>query len=398
MAKINFVVPPLDVNKFSGGIWCIMQYADGLAKKGHDVEIYPMLPSDEPKWYKGSAKIIVSKKSTRVSEALKIMPYLINCVLKRDKNKIKSSIQAFVEKLSLIEHKILPYELKKALTLNYLRNNLRNADVTMATSFETALPVLLYGRGKKFYFIQHFEPYFKNETENPLLAEKEALLSYNLGLNIIANSPWLKSKVEEYNSNSKIDLCENAINHEIFYGSPKIADENKIVKIISYGGRNAEWKGFKEMAEAVKISRHHLSEYTIEWYVYGDALLPPNNEIASYKSLGFLKPEQLAEAYKQSDILLSASWYESFPLFPIEAMACGLPVITTQYGTESYAIHEETAQIVEARNPENIANGLIKLIKDVQYRNTIAKNGNSISKLFTWDRSINKMNDLILEK
>jgi len=41
--------------------------------------------------------------------------------------------------------------------------------------------------------------------------------------------------------------------------------------------------------------------------------------------------------------------YESFPLFPLEAMACGLAVITTAPGTEDYAVNQENCLVVEPK-------------------------------------------------
>ena len=89
------------------------------------------------------------------------------------------------------------------------------------------------------------------------------------------------------------------------------------------------------MAEAISIARAEVPTCDIEWRVYGDTTNEAHETNTSYVPLGFLFPAQLSEEYR-ADILLSASWYESFPLFPIEAMACGLPAITTQLGTEDY--------------------------------------------------------------
>jgi glycosyltransferase involved in cell wall biosynthesis len=104
----------------------------------------------------------------------------------------------------------------------------------------------------------------------------------------------------------------------------------------------------------------------------------------------------LSEEYKKADILLSASWYESFPLFPIEAMACGLAVITTQFGTEEYAVHGKTAEIVQPKNPQSIAEGLIKLVRDEAYRLRLATAGNQASREFHWDRSVERLESILL--
>jgi len=134
----------------------------------------------------------------------------------------------------------------------------------------------------------------------------------------------------------------------------------------------------------------------LRWLVYGACILEPSNPIAQYESLGLLTPGELAAAYRSADILLSASWYESFPLFPLEAMACGLPVITSQYGTEEYAIPAVTADIVRPRDPESIATSLVRLVTQDEYRASIAKQGNEIAKNFNWRASVDRMEAILL--
>ncbi|MEO0842836.1 MAG: glycosyltransferase family 4 protein [Cyanobacteria bacterium J06643_5] len=401
MAIINIVTPPLSKKKFSGGILCIMQYASGLKKKGHQVNIVPILPCDKPTWFDTEKMLILPSFFERLTWVFKLFNKIVwsnGGIIKNLKGEGKENLRRFLESLFFLNYRFVSYELARSITLSYIREVMPEADITLATSFQTALPVALYGTGSKYYFMQHFELLFKNEFPNPLLAGLDAKQSYCLNLNMIANSPWLKAKLESEIPDSQASLCPNAIDHTIFYGEPKLATDSQEIKIISYGGRDAIWKGFREMAEAMKLVRSSMPELNIRWLVYGDSLLPPDNDIASYEALGFLGSKELANAYRDADILLSASWYESFPLFPLEAMACGLPVITTQAGTESYAIPNETAEVVEAQNPDSIANGLIKLLTNKDYRNYIARNGNKISKNFTWEKSVEKMEEILLKK
>ncbi len=377
MKTINFIIPQTNKHKYTGGLWCIFEYAHGLWEKGYNINLIPLLPCPEQKWFKKQCgnflnTSFLNRVKLFFSSFLYLCLSLFLFPITKKKQLIKDSAKNFQIAISLLIPNSLPYEMKRAASIPYLKNFIPDADATIATSFETALPTRLFGKGVLFNFLQHFEPFFKNEFSNPDLAEIEASLSYELNLNLICNSSWLRSKINETKIDISTSLCPNAIDHSIFYGSPKTAIKNKEIKVISYGGRNALWKGFKEMAEAVKIAREKLPNLKIRWQVYGDAILPSNNKIASYENLGFLTPNQLAESYRNADILLSASWYESFPLFPIEAMACGLPVITTKFGTEEYAINDITAKIVEPRNSQNIAFGLIYLIENIDYRNKIA--------------------------
>ena len=313
-----------------------------------------------------------------------------------DSSAIRKNFQNLLYGINILDPRLLPFESSQGTGIRYLRDMVPEADVTIATSYETALPASLAGSGERHYFMQHYEPYFSNEAPDPELARITALQTYSLGLSMIANSTWLRDKVIAETGTQDIRLCLNAIDHETFTGTPRTAVDSKEITLISYGGRNAVWKGFREMAQAVSMARNRLAHININWRVYGDALLPPDNGIASYQSLGFLEPPKLAAAYHDADMLLSASWYESFPLFPLEAMACGLPVITTQYGTEDYAFHEETAHIVAAKSPESIAEGIVRLVNDTDYRTRLAQNGLSISRNFTWEKSVQTMESILL--
>lgn len=397
MAIINIVTPTLNRTKFSGGILCILEYASGLVSRGHTVNIIPFLPSQNPEWFAKDfgSLITVTKHEVKGSFFLACRRYL-SSVFTMCKPDIKKRRLNLIRSLILSETWALSTLTKKGVIAEYLKQIIPDADITIATSFETALPVYLYGTGKKFYFMQHYEVLFKEEFEDPFLTEEEARLSYRLGLNLVANSSWLCNVINREVLGVDVELCPNAIDHEVFDGEPKVSGNNNLIKIISYGGRDAVWKGFREMAEAVSIARKERPNLEIQWLVYGDAVLPPDNSIAHYTPLGFLGSRQLAEAYRQADILLSASWYESFPLFPIEAMACGLPVITTQNGTEEYAIHGVTAEIVEEKNPQKIAVGLLKVIDNSDYRNDLAVNGNVMARKFTWDRSVIALEGILL--
>lgn len=393
--KINLVVSRLARKKFSGGILCIFEYAHGLMLRGHEVTIVPTLPCDAPEWFsKPAGQIIQSSTGERVRDALAGAFGLAVSGVRMRKTPEKQAIRDAAARMCLAAPASFPLPVQMGLAECYTRRVAPLADVNLATSFETARVVRMLP-GKNFYFAQHFEPLFHRDYADPVHAELTARQSYHLGLNLIANSSWLQQRLQQECPGAEVALCPNAIDHEVFKGEPRKSEDADRVVIISYGGRNAEWKGFAEMVEAVAMVRKRLPEVMIEWRVYGDALIPPSNHIAPYTSLGFLSSARLAEEYRKADILLSASWYESFPLFPIEAMACGLAVVTTQPGTEEYAIPSVTAEVVEPRNPSSIADGLTRLIRDPDYRFRLAQQGNVESHRFNWSRSVDQMEQIL---
>jgi glycosyltransferase involved in cell wall biosynthesis len=394
MARINIVVPKLSADVFSGGIWCIFEYAHGLVKRGHDVTVIPIAPSPYPAWFKlPIGRVITSTTPEGVKRAIKSLARAGFSAISR-RNSPKMLIRETITRVCLLRPSLFCDPIRLGIGEAYVSVMATDADVTVATSFETARPASLL-TGRKFYFLQHYEPYFSAEYADPSYASTVARQTYGLGFSLVANSSWLQNKLQSELGNIPIALCPNAIDHTVFNGEPKAPTLSRHVAIISYGGRKVAWKGFREMAEAVAIARAALPEFEIEWRVYGGASVAPG-EITPYVSLGFLSPTQLSAEYKKADILLSASWYESFPLFPIEAMACGLAVITTQFGTEEYALHGKTAEIVQPKDPQSIAEGLIKLVRDEDYRSRIATAGNRKSREFQWSRSVERLESILL--
>ncbi len=376
---VNIVTPAINRTLFSGGLFCVMKYADGLAKKGHIVNVVPGMYSEKPEWINCDANILLGK-----NEAI-----------------VKSSIEEFRNSiLQKLDRRYFFYKsktIRTAIDIEHVGRIMPEADITIATAWETVEPVLRYGSGERAYFIQHFEPLFFTETSyEKLLCE----LSYQMPLNRITNSQWLFDRLSCYlaahDIKDTVYKCTNAVDLENFRKmDAKSSCDRLHVRVISYGGRCVAWKGFSEMAKSIAIARDRLPEYEIEWLVYGDAELPPDNAIAHYVQLGFLNPQDLCYAYNKADILLSASWYESFPLFPIEAMACGLAVITTQNGTEEYASHGVTAHVVEPKNVSSITDGLVKLITDHDYRSVLAENGLEIAQQYNWSRSVDTMESIL---
>ena len=121
----------------------------------------------------------------------------------------------------------------------------------------------------------------------------------------------------------------------------------------------------------------------------------PENELAPYKFHGALGHEELSRLYAQSDIVLCPSWYESFPLPPIEAMACGTSVITTPYGTEDYAIDGHTAIVVRPRVVQDFIVALDGLVRLPELRERLARNGRAIAESLTWDKAVEAREELL---
>ena len=101
--------------------------------------------------------------------------------------------------------------------------------------------------------------------------------------------------------------------------------------------------------------------------------------------------QELAEIYSQCDVYVSPSWYEGFALTPLEAMACGVPVVSTRLGVEDYASHEHNALITSPREPNQLANEIIRLLRDRDLREKLIENGLKTADALTWDKTTDRV-------
>lgn len=402
MARICMVVRRLNKNVFSGGLLCDMHFARGLVEAGHEVQIVPLMPSQHPIWVgEGIGELRADRPGPIARRTLLALPRIawrfLSFAIKKDKRAFLEKMQAPADDLLLGLSAALPKEYQFGVMMRRAQRNLPDADLTISTCHETAWAVAMHGKGKRLNLSFHYEPIWHQGPANSY-SYFMAKYSYELErMHVATSSSWLKGMVEQHHPTIHPEPCFLAIEVDRFLGpEPAKADPAaRAVTVISYGGSKYDWKGFPEMAQAMARVRSALPDWTIRWQVYGPALLPPDNDISPYEALGFLQPDVLAQAYRKADILLSASWYESFPLFPLEAMASGLATISTAPGTEDYTRHGVNCEVVEPKNIESIAGALERLIVDTEYRHRIAVQGRIDAQKESWQRSRAMLNDMV---
>src|SRR5579885_2601649 len=111
--------------------------------------------------------------------------------------------------------------------------------------------------------------------------------------------------------------------------------------------------------------------------------------------------EQLKYYYNASDIFISTPWYEPFGITPLEAMACGTPVIGSNVGGIKFTILDgQTGLLVPAKDPQVLANNIELLLEDTKQAEIISKNAlRRVKTFFTWAtiaRSISTLYEKVL--
>jgi glycosyltransferase involved in cell wall biosynthesis len=104
------------------------------------------------------------------------------------------------------------------------------------------------------------------------------------------------------------------------------------------------------------------------------------------KFLGYLTPEELAPIYNGASVFVLPSLYEGFGLPPLEAMACGAPVIVSNLSSLPEVVGE-AGILVSPLDSDDLAKKITKILSDNVYRQKLSEKSLLQSKKFSWQKT-----------
>jgi glycosyltransferase involved in cell wall biosynthesis len=149
-------------------------------------------------------------------------------------------------------------------------------------------------------------------------------------------------------------------------------------------------KGLINVAKVLQQVQNRKIKYT----VIGDGiyLKQVKEEITKHRVsvefTGFLTDPK--QTLAQSDIFLYYSYHDNLPIVILEAMACGLPVITNDVGAVSEIIENEKNGYIAATD-EAYHEYLLNLVRDAELRTKIGENARkAIEAKFEWAKIVDE--------
>jgi D-inositol-3-phosphate glycosyltransferase len=100
--------------------------------------------------------------------------------------------------------------------------------------------------------------------------------------------------------------------------------------------------------------------------------------------------------YSAADLFITTPWYEPFGITPLEAMACGTPVIGANVGGIKYSVIDgETGALVPPEDPEQLAVKVYELLADRDKLQQLSENAlRRVRRYFTWGNVAEKVDAL----
>ena len=201
-----------------------------------------------------------------------------------------------------------------------------------------------------------------------------------------------KKMIERYPSaRNKIHVIHGCLNEKFLQCRPRVEKEKSILFVGSLNWRKnyrGAIAGFYKIMDRIP---HRLvivggSNQIFKKDPQVKSLLEkiPKEKI-EFK--GYLDEGELFELYQRASLFVLPSFYEGFGFPPLEAMACGCPVIVSQ--TPSLMeVCGDAAHYIDPDDVESIAEGILKVLSDEELRGNLIPKGLERARLFSGDQTV----------
>lgn len=188
---------------------------------------------------------------------------------------------------------------------------------------------------------------------------------------VLANSEFSKDFIDK-SYHLRAEVCYLGVDTNVF----KPQNVGKSYDVLFIGNKD---KGYKLLIQSVNLFAKKPKLKTI------------------FREKGeTLSDKELVNIYNKSRVLVALNQNEPFGLIPLEAMACGTPVIAVEEGGYKESIIDKETGFLISRNHKELYNKINKIINDNELRNKLSENARvHILKNWTWDKSLERFLQII---
>jgi len=274
-------------------------------------------------------------------------------------------------------------------TVSIGRDGLLPAAATFATSWTTAYTVRDYlGAGKRYYFVQDFEPFFYAQGSDYSFAEE----TYNFGFKGITAGGWLAKKLSnEY----QMETVPFNFSFDRHLYKPYPRRETEVQRVFYYARPVTPRRAFE--LGLLTLAKIHENNPKVEFILAGwdtSAYHIPFPHL----NAGVLPLNELPDLYSQCDIALVLSLTNA-SLLPLEVMACGCAVVSNMGENIEWLLNKDIARFSKS-TPDALGDSILSLLNNPDELDELKTKGLEYARLTSWDTEVQKIaktitNDLI---
>jgi glycosyltransferase involved in cell wall biosynthesis len=294
------------------------------------------------------------------------------------KENIKAKLNmAFPSVITRIIRQKIQHKYYVDVQLDLLKKIIPDCDINIATFCLTVAPTVDSHKGKPFYLVQNYEPWFFTDPRLIKIAND----SYDSPAIKVCVSHWLEQKTGGI-------YIGNGVNTAVF--NPQCTFDEKEPNSILYFYRGMSGKRddlalkcLSKLYEKKKAKIHIVAQSNFA------KTINPNFPFELHTCLSDV---ELAKVYSSARILLYTSSFEGFGLPPLEALACGTNVVSTPFTGNEFLVDKENCFL--AKTTEEITLRIIELLENDELALEQLSNGKSTVADHNFDKMIDILENL----
>lgn len=294
----------------------------------------------------------------------------------------------------IVEYSVYPFIVKKKVIKNNIKHvtrqdlafllELMNLERTIVTCHDI-IPIAYY---------KTRSPIWKLNAKGLRKAEK-----------IITVSEFSKKDISKYLKypEEKIEIIPPAVDHKLYYQNRNktalmkygIGEDDKV---ILYVGAEEPRKNVQFLINSFRKLKNRIPQVKLlkvgmpNYLGVREKLLKQIESLNLQKDViftGYVSESELAEIYNAVDLFVFPSLYEGFGMPPLEAMACGTPVITSNTSSLPEVVGD-AAIVVDPYDVNKFAEEMYEILVNEELKKEMIKKGLERSKIFSWENSAEK--------
>ncbi|RMD74841.1 MAG: glycosyltransferase, partial [Lentisphaerae bacterium] len=250
----------------------------------------------------------------------------------------------------------------------------QDADIVVADIIPLALLLSLRNRGRLLYFAQDYdESYYANSIQRFFI---QAFYAVGLGLlkiPVIAVSSYL-GEILRQRFGASVDVVTNGVDTNLFFHEPDpLLEKSKMGRRAIVVLARADYRKGFDIARVVidLLAKGAHADSLLVWCV-GDACPAAFGGIP-FQDFGYVDERRLRQLFSSADLFLYPSRHEGYGLMPVEAMACGCPVVTTR--AVKVVEHGKNALVSEVGDVKGLTDNITTLISSEPLRDKLVAGG-----------------------
>ncbi|MHB8124401.1 MAG: glycosyltransferase family 4 protein [Desulfitobacteriaceae bacterium] len=267
-------------------------------------------------------------------------------------------------------------------------SSIPSADFILPNFYLTVWPAWASHKGQVVRLSLGYEPLWVPDAET-------AKQTYLIGVPIISISQWHRQIIlKEIGLESTV--ISGGVDTSVFHPYPKLSEQTgrkNIFYIMRDPRSGYTWKGGTEFLEAVRCLKNQVN--------FDITVVIPEGATFTSSVPCWIKTaandHAMAQLYAQADLFVYTSYFEAFGLPPLEAMACGTAVVTTDCGgNRDYVRDGENCLVVPPGDINRLSAAIYRLLTEDTERQRLAISGPLFTEAWSWQRTADQVEAFLL--